>query len=202
MAHAEDGFSKFDYARFAAAAVAVLAHRQGDAVGLWAVNDRASRMLPPRRDHQHLHRLLHELERLEPAGAWPAWERLEGAFAAGERGLVLLVSDLHERAAELTGLATKLAALRHEVLVFHVMGRVELEGAWHGTVSFEELETGRRLEVDADAARPAYRAALERELARIRRTLEERGVAYARLALDQPLDLALRHFLTARARLP
>jgi hypothetical protein len=113
---------------------------------------------------------------------------------------VVILSDLHERTKEITTVAAKLAALRQEVLVFHLVGRTELEGDWHGLVTFEELETGRRVEVDADAARPAYLAAQEREHQRVKQALEERGVVYARLALDQPLDLALRRFLTARER--
>lgn len=202
MAHAEDGVSKFDYARFAAAALALLAHRQGDAVGLWAIRDGAIRTIPPLRHHHHLHRLLHDLEQLAPGGTWPSWERLEGLLTIGGRGLVIVLSDLHERAREITTVAAKLAALRHEVIVFHVIGRVELEGGWHGVLTFEELETGRRVEVDSDTARPAYLAALERELERVRRALEERGVTYARLVLDQPLDLALRQFIVTRSKSP
>jgi uncharacterized protein (DUF58 family) len=200
MAHHEDHVSKFDYVRFAAAALAMLAHRQGDAVGLWALSDGDIRTIPPQRHHHHLHRLLHDLEQLEPGGTWPSWHKLEGLLTAGGRGLVIVLSDLHERAKEITTVAAKLAALRNEVIVFHVIGRLELEGGWHGVHTFEELETRRRVEVDADATRPAYLAALQRELARVRRTLEERGVTYERLVLDQPLDLALRQFLQARSR--
>jgi uncharacterized protein (DUF58 family) len=202
MAQQEGGVSKFDYARFAAAALALLAHRQGDAVGLWALRDGRIEATPPRRHHHHLHHLLHNLETLDPSGSWPSWERLEGLLTVGGRGLVIVLSDLHERAREITTVAAKLAALRNEVLVLHVIGRVELEGGWHGVLTFEELETKRRVEVDADSARPAYLAALERELERVRRALEEKGVTYARLVLDQPLDFALRQFLVARSRFP
>jgi uncharacterized protein (DUF58 family) len=202
MTQEDGGISKFDYARFVAAAVGLLAHRQGDAVGLWALRDGAIRTIPPQRHHHHLHRLLHDLEGMDASGTWPGWDQLEGLFTSGTRGLVVVLSDLHERAREITAVTSKLAALRHEVIVFHLIGRTELEGSWRGVVSFEELETGRRIEVDVDRARPAYLAALRAELARLKRDLEERGVTYARLVLDQPLDLALRQFLTSRARLP
>lgn len=201
MAQHDSGVTKFDYARLAAAALALLAHRQGDAVGLWALRDGAIHTTPPRRHHHQLHHLLHALEELEPGGTWPSWDQLESLVATGGRGLVVILSDLHERAREITTVAGKLAAQRQEVLVLHLLGRVERDGDWHGLVTFEELETGRRVEVDADAARPAYLAALADELARLRHTLEERGIGYARFTLDQPLDAALRRFLGARARL-
>ncbi len=200
MTQEDSGLSKFDYARFAAAALAMLAHRQGDAVGLWALRDGQIHTTPPRRHHHHLYQILHNLENLQPGGSWPSWDRLEALLTTEGRGLVVILSDLHQRSTEITTVAAKLAALRQEVLVFHLVGRVELEGDWHGLVTFEELETGRRVEVDADAARPAYLAAQSREHQRVKQALEERGVLYAQFALDQPLELALRHFLAARER--
>ena len=201
MTQEDSGLSKFDYARFAAAALALLAHRQGDAVGLWALRGGAIHTTPPRRHHHHLHHLLHTLETLEPGGAWPGWDQLERLLVTSGRGLVVILSDLHERHQEITTVAAKLAALRQEVLVFHLVGRVELDGEWHGLRTFEELETGRRVEVDADAARPAYLAAQEQEHRRLKQALEERGVTYAQFVLDQPLDVALRHFLSTRERM-
>jgi uncharacterized protein (DUF58 family) len=202
MAHAEADLTKFDYGRLLAAALGVLAHRQGDAVGLYALNDGAVYALPPQRHHQHLHRLLHELERLEPAGVWPEWSRIERLFTAGDRrGITVLITDLHERLDEIRTVAAKLMALRHEVLVLHVIARAELEFGYRGTVTFEEIETGHRVAVDADAVRPAYLTALAEELHDLRHSLEEHGVGYARFPIDQPLDLALRHYLTGRERL-
>ena len=201
MAHEEGGLSKFDYSRLAVAALAVLAQRQGDAVALTALNDADLEHIPAGRGQRHLHRLLHHLERLEPAGTWPAWERMEGVFATGApRGLAVVITDLHERTEEIRTVAAKLVALRHEVLVLHVIGRAELEFAYQGTVSFEELETGRRVEVDTAAARPAYLTALERELRDLQRTLQELPADYARFPLDQPLDDALRRYLMGRSR--
>jgi uncharacterized protein (DUF58 family) len=202
MAQAEDGLSKFDYARYLAAALAVLARRQGDAVGLYALADAHLILLPASRESQHLHRLLHALEGLEPGGVWPAWPSVERALLAGAgRGITVIVTDLHERRDEIRDTARRLAALQHDVLVCHLIGRAEYELAFPGTVTFEELETGRRVDVDADAARGAYRAALDAELEGLRVELEDRRISYGRFFLDQPLDGPLRAFLTGRARL-
>lgn len=201
MAQEENGLTKFDYARMIAAVLALLAHRQGDAVGLYAIANGDVSVLPPQRPQQHLHRVLHTLEQLTPAGVWPEWERMQGLFTAGgQRGIVVIVTDLHERHDEIRTLATKLTALRHEVLLLHVMGGMEREFRYRGVVTFEEIETGRRIEVDADAVRDAYLAAMEIELKRLRRSLEDVGVDYAAFSLDQPLDLALRHYLAGRTR--
>jgi uncharacterized protein (DUF58 family) len=201
MAQEEQGLSKFNYGRMLVAALALLAHRQGDAVGLYPVSGLPGPVEPPRRQHHHLVRVLHALERLTPSGAWPAWDDLEGVFTAGgQRGIVVLVTDLHEQEAEISTVAAKLVALRHDVLLFHIVGRTELEFPYHGVVTLEELETGRRIEVNADAVRPAYLAAQEREIMSRRRALEDQRVTYARFRIDQPLDAALRQYLASRAR--
>lgn len=201
MAQAEEGLTKLDYARLVAAALALLALRQGDAVGLYALSDAATQILPPERGQRHLHRVFHLLERLTPAGAWPGWPRLERLFTAGgTRGLTVLLSDLCEREEEIRTVAGKLAALRHDVAVLHVAARADVAFDYHGPTTFEELETGRRIELDADAARAAYRERYEREAASLRAGFAEARVDYARFTLDQPVGLALRQYLARRAR--
>jgi uncharacterized protein (DUF58 family) len=196
-----EGLSKFDYSRFLAASLGLLAHRQGDAVGLYALNDGALHSVRPGRGQAQLHRLMHELERLEPAGAWPAWDRVERALSVGGgRGITIVLSDLHERGAEIREAVLRLAARRHEVIVMHVIGRAELNLDYGGPVELEELETGRVIEIDPGRERAAYTAALSAELAAVRREFEGRRIEYARFVLDEPLDAALRAFLAARLR--
>jgi len=202
MAHRENGLAKFDYAKLVAAAIAYLANRQGDAVGLYAVNDTALTRVGPERGQQHIRRVLHTLERLEPKGVWPAWPALERAIADGaHRGITVIVSDLHQQEDEILTAVLKTAALRQETLLLHILGRGELEWTFTGTVTLEDLETGRQLTVDADRAAERYRQAMERELQRVRRAAEDRQVRYGLLPMDQPVDQALRQFLTAHDRL-
>jgi len=201
MLHEEDGLSKFDYGRWLMASLAYLAGRQGDAIGLYTLQDRLVTALEPQRGPQQVHRLLHRLEEVEAVGTWPAWAAVEKLFTASpHRDLVVFVTDLHEQQAEIRTVLTKVQALKNEVLLFHVLGRREHDFAYEGTLEFEELETGRLVQVDADRIRQAYREALERHLADLRRTMYDLGVSYHRFFLDEPLDQALRAFLTRRLR--
>lgn len=191
----------FDYARYLAASLALLAHRQGDAVGLVALTDGNLQVVRPGRQQQQFHRLLHQLEQLETAGSWPEWPRIETALTAdGARGIVVFLSDLHERGNEIRQAAQRLAAGRHDVLVLHLRTREEVQFPWHGSTVFEEWETGRRVELDADAARPGYLRGVERDHRTLRHDLEDRRIGYASVVTDEPLDHALRRFLGARAR--
>jgi uncharacterized protein (DUF58 family) len=182
-----------------AAALALLAYRQGDALALVAPGDGAAAGGRADRGRQHYHRVLRQLEALEPGGAWPPWERMEGILLGGVgRGITIVISDLHERSDEIRGVIRRLAALRHDVRVVHLLGRAELEFAYGGSVAFEELETGRTVEVDAEAARDAYLASYGRELRTVELELGELRAGHVRVLLDQPLDEALRAVLGTR----
>ena len=201
MAHEEDGVTKLDYARFLAAALALLAHRQGDAVGLYVLSDGRAMALRPRREPSHLHRLLHELERIQPAGRWPVWSALERALTPdAARGITIILGDLHERSDEIRASVRRLAGAHHDVLCFQVLGDVEREFGYRGTVTLEELETGRRLDLVADRARSAALSRLEEQLRELRYAVEESGSVLVPCLLGQPFEGPLREYLARRDR--
>ncbi len=203
MAHEEEGISKLDYARYLAAALALLAHRQGDAVGLYILSDGRAVTLRPRREPSHLHRLLHELERTRPAGRWPVWSALERALAPdAARGITILIGDFHERSDEIRSSVRRLAGARHEVVCFQIVGDVEREFGYHGTVTLEELETGRRLDLVAERSRAAAVERFETQLRELRYAVEGSEAVLVPCFLAQPFEAPLREYLGRRHRRP
>lgn len=201
MAHEENGVSKLDYARFLTAALAMLAHAQGDAVGLYILSDGRASTVRPRREPSHLHRLLHELERIQPAGRWPVWSALERALTPDSaRGITVFIGDFHERSDEIRSAVKRLAGARHEVICFQVLGDVEKDFAYRGTVTLEELETGRRLDLVGEQAQQAASANLEQQLKELRYAVEESGAALVPCLLAQPFEAPLREYLGRRDR--
>ena len=202
MAHEDSGLTKFDYARFLVAALGYLAHTQGEAIGLEIVSDSAALHLPPKRDHQQLHRFLHDLERVHPQGVWPDWKKLEGIFTATQkREMIVFVSDLHEQRDEIFAALSKLSALRNEVLFFHLLGRNEIDFNYEGFLTFEDLESGQTLQVDTARARTAYLDNMQQKLRCLKQALHDENISYTLFTLDQPLDFALRQYLTQRMKL-
>ena len=202
MAHRDGGLDKLHYARMLAAALAFLALRQGDGVALDVIGS-AAVDLPPLRRRRALERLLFALEGLEAGGGWPSWSELGPRLARPRRReLVVLISDLWDDAGTIAAALAGLRALRHEVVVLHLLGRNELEFPWQGDAAFTDLETGRTVEGNAADLRPAYLTALAGWLAAWERRCAELLVAYHRVPLDRPLELALRDVLARRRRLP
>jgi uncharacterized protein (DUF58 family) len=202
MMHEEQGIAKFNYARFLIAALGYLANMQGEAIGLDAVSDETITHIPAKRDHQQLHRFLHELERLRPRGRWPGWKNLESGFNAEQkRGMIVFVTDMHEEENEITAVLSKLSALKNEVLLFNIIGRNEIDFLYEGALTFEDLETGKSVQVDALRARKSYLAAMQNKLRVMKQTLHNLGITNELFVIDQPLDFALRTYLTQRMKL-
>jgi hypothetical protein len=81
------------------------------------------------------------------------------------------------------------------------MGRNEMDFSYEGVLTFEDLETGRTLPVEADQARQSYLQRLQKKLRELKQALHNEKISYTLFRLDQPLDLALRQYLMQRTKL-
>ncbi|HXT51894.1 MAG TPA: DUF58 domain-containing protein [Thermoanaerobaculia bacterium] len=193
--------SKLGYARMLAAALAFLALRQGDAVALHLVGSSAVD-LPPLRRRRALERLLFHLQTMEAGGKWPSWAQLgPRLLRPRRREVVVVISDLWENEREIAAALAGLRALRHEVVLLHLIGRNELDFGWSGDLLFEDLESGAVVAGDAGSLRDGYLRRLAAWLEAWQRRAAELGVTYQRVPLDRPLELALRDVLARRRRL-
>ncbi len=198
---ADAPLDKLGYARMLAAALAFLALRQGDAVALHLVGD-AGVDLPPLRRRRALERLLFALQAMEAGGRWPSWQRLgPRLLRPRRREVVIVISDLWEAEAEIAAALAGLRALRHEVVLLHLMGRDELEFGWSGDLLFEDLESGAVVAGSGGVLREGYLRRLGAWLQAWERRAAELGVTYSRVPLDRPLELALRDVLARRRRM-
>jgi uncharacterized protein (DUF58 family) len=192
-------FTKLDYAKHLAAALAWLANQQGDALGLYVFREGGVFSLPARKDPQHLARLFHQLETVEAGGVIGDPIDYRHIFLGEQkRELLIFITDLYERKGEIDRLLGLLASLRHEIIVFHVMGSNEIEGDYAGWSEVEDLETGERKPLGVIAGRDDYKERMQQWLAAVRSRLLDRQIVYQLMRMDQPLDQALRDFLKQR----
>ena len=196
------GFTKLDYAKHLAAALAWLANQQGDALGLYVFREGQVFSLPARKDPQHLARLFHQLETVEAGGVVGDPIGYRHIFLGEQkRELLIFITDMYERKGEIDRLLGLLASLRHEIIVFHVMGGNEIEGNYTGWSEVEDLETGERKPVGAVAGGDDYKQRMQEWLSAVRTRLLDRQIVYQLMRMDQPLDQALRDFLKQRQQL-
>ncbi len=202
MAHRDGELSKLDYARMLVAGLAYLADRQGDRLALHAITQDDCFDIVPR-GRRPLLQLLHSLESLDAAGAWPPFSRLAGHLVTGRaRELIVVVSDLYDTGGAMDAAIRNLRALGHELLILQLTCRNELEFDFSGDVVFRDLETGDEIAGSAEAMRAVWQANLEAEHQRWRDRFLELKVAHALVATEEPFEAALRKFLLHRSDLP
>ncbi len=192
-------YTKVEYARTAAATLAYFLSTQRDAVGLVTFDERIAEYVPARYRPGHLHRLMLCLERAVAGVATDLTAPLEQVAATvRKRGMVVLISDL---LAPIERLQTNLAYLRsqgHEVVLLRVLDPAELDFSFDKPAVFVDLESGRDLYVDPDAAREQYLKNFRQHAEQIRQVCRELGIDYYEAATTRPLELALFDFLHTR----
>ena len=202
MNHEDEGVKKIEWARYLAASLAYLAHKQGDAVGLYVCQDGNLFSLASRPEHQHMAHLYYQLEHMQAGGTFTQPIHYKNLFAAARRReIVIFISDLYERQGEIQSFLDQLAVYKHEIIVFHLLARNEQELDFRGYTALEDLETGEVVKTDAGRIKKEYQENLAQYLAALRMRLLDKAVFYRLISMDQPLDAALRDFLNQRTKL-
>jgi len=201
MSFGSTDVTKSDYARTLAATLAYFLHQQRDAVGLVTFDERIVDYLPPRHRPGHLRRLMAMLDRAPQGQSTDLALPLEQiAQTVRKRGLVVLISDL---LAEVGEFATKLGYLRsrgHDVVVFRVLDPAEVSFTFSAPSEFNDLETGRRLYIDPEAARAQYLERFATHATALEQACRDNGVDLVDCPTDRPLELALFDLLRSRMR--
>ncbi len=194
-------YSKFEYARTAAATIAYFLSRQRDAVGLLTFEDRITDYLPPRHRPGHLRRLMAILERGPQGRATDLARSLEEiAATVRKRGLIVLLSDLLAPADTLRSRLGYLRSRGHDVVVLRILDPAEVSFAFERPAMFLDAESGRELYVDPAAAKGEYLRKFAAHAAEVERACADLGVEYDQVATDRPLDVVLFDLLRARMR--
>jgi uncharacterized protein (DUF58 family) len=146
-----------------------------------------------------LRSLLLALGRTEAGGRTDAGAALSRVLdLLKRRGLVIVISDLYDEAPGFEQALKRAAHIGHDVILFHVLTRDEIELPFRSDVEVEDAETGQRLLSSGGPAATAYRAAISDFLERWRSRSATYGLDYVRVFTDMPLDAALRGYLRRR----
>lgn len=202
MNHVDGGFTKIEYARYLAASLAYLSILQSDAIGLYVFQNNNLFSLPSRRDHQHLSRIFYQLEKIDPAGKFTDRVNYKSIFSGtNKKELLIFITDYYEQNNEITKLLQSLAANKHEIIVFHLLGKNEMELDYKGYSVLEDMETGQTIKIDATKSKKLYKERLGQRLTDVRNELLNNNIFYELMTMDQPLQKALKDFLNRRNKL-
>lgn len=201
MTYRSGELSKLEYGSIVAASLAQLMLQQRDAVGLAVFNDRVRRYLPPRGLASHFTQMLAELEAPPTAPKTDLGATFhELAEQIKRRGLIIVISDLFGPAeAALMGLR-HFRHRKHEVIVFHILDRHEMEFPFSELTRFDGLEGEPQLMVDPHTIRADYLREFRAFIETLERGCREIDVDLVRMPTDEPIDRLLSTYLGSRAR--
>ncbi len=194
--------TKLEYACYLTAVLGYLMIRQQDSVGLTIFDTEVRLDLPARSSPRHFNEMMQQLEALQPGMETriaATLHRLANRFK--KRGLVVLISDLYDEPEEVIRALHHFRHRKHEVIVFHIFDKAELEFPFRDTIAFFDLETKEKLLIDALGVRDTYLQLIREFVDNYRRACAEMYVDYVMTDTSVPYDFMLSQYLAKRGRL-
>ncbi len=200
---AADGNAKYLYAIRLGACLAYTLLAQQDAVGLVTFDTKVLNYIPPRSRPRHLRVLLGELAPRTPGGETALGDVFHQIVPKiHRRGLIVVLSDCF---GEVNDILKALAHFRHaghEIIVFQLWHRDELNFPFDQWTRFECLERlGLNHTIDPAHLRAAYRAKLEEYREAFTKGCRRHRIDLVPIVTDQPYGDALAQYLALRKRL-
>jgi uncharacterized protein (DUF58 family) len=193
--------TKLRYAKFVAASLAYMALQQHDPTGLIAFDSKIRSYRPPSSRTGTLTALLHELDKLEAGSETDLAASFKQMHEHMQRrGMVAVISDLYCDPEALTRAVQPFAWGGHDIMIFQILDRTELDPKWEESVMLEDVESGRQIEVSPDYMRTTYRERINAHLDKMRKVAARSRADHVLLVTDEPLDKALRGYMMFRQR--
>jgi len=87
---------------------------------------------------------------------------------------------------------------KHEVIVFNVFDKAEIKFPFQDTISFQDLETNERIQVDPAYVRDVYLEQIEQFIETYRRGCAETKIDYVMTDTSVPYDFMLSKYIAKR----
>ncbi len=200
MGYSHQGkLSKLEYGSYLTAILAYLMTRQQDSVGLTTFDTQIRLDMPARSSPRHFNEMMNQLEAVRPGRQTDIAEtlhRLANRFK--RRQLIVLISDLYDEPEEVIRALHHFRHRRHEVILFHVFDKAEIEFPFRDVIAFNDLETDERIQVDPAYVRDAYLEQIEAFIEDYRRACAEARIDYVITDTSVPYDFMLSRYIAKR----
>jgi len=198
----ESSLSKLEYGSYLAASLAYMMVRQQDSVGLVTFSEKINHFIPPRSTTAHLNVMLKTLETAHPGQATNISRTFHDlAEHIKRRGLIIIISDLFDDAKDVMRGLRHFRFKRHEVILFHIFDRWEIDFPFRRLTDFVDMETNDQLQIDPRFVRDDYMHRIRDFIGAYKRECAGATIEYVQTHTGVPFDLMLHSFLAKRKRL-
>ncbi|MFH1422907.1 MAG: DUF58 domain-containing protein [Planctomycetota bacterium] len=212
MAYSSTNLTKFEYSCYLAASLSYLMTRQQDSVGLVLFDKEIRHHVPAKSSAQHLRDMLVLLEKAEPGketGLHFPPDKCTGiadtlhkiAEGIKKRGLIILISDLFEKQAEVLRGLQHFRHFKHEVIVFHILDHSELTFPFTGLTTFRNMESDEKMMIEPQFFREEYIKAVTDFVSKYKKECSEQLIDYIVADTSRPFDMLLASYLSKRVKL-
>ncbi|MEM1452683.1 MAG: DUF58 domain-containing protein [Planctomycetota bacterium] len=199
MAFSSLPWSKFDYARWCAAALAHLVLSKRDTAGLVVFDDDLRSKVPPGNGTPQEIAILTALENAKAGGPTAVGGVLQAlAPRLARRGITAVFSDFFDEVDAIMDGVKRLVHGGHEPILVQIVDPLETSFDLDALVKLQGLEGLGDLKIDPKAIREAYLEEVQahsKELARQARAL---SVDFVHVVTNEPLDAVLSAYLARR----
>jgi uncharacterized protein (DUF58 family) len=192
-------FSKYIIAARIAAALAYLMIRQGDKAALGLFDDKLSRWLPAGGTRRHLHKIVSELELVEPASTTGIARALfECNPLFKKRGRIVILSDFWTDASEFLDALGPFLHRKFDLLLLQVLDPDELDLPTAAAARFKDMESNEEVQVELEEICASYRTAVRQQIDRLAHEASNRKVNHAMVNTRNPYLTAIEAYLGFR----
>ena len=199
MTYGSQTVNKLDYTRYLAASIAYLSNQQRDAAGVVVFDDEIRNYVPPSTRQGQFMRILNAIGSAE-GGTRTNYEKpfVHCQNFLRRRGVIVVISDFYADPQLVIKTMEPMRMHGNEMILFHVLDPQELRPSLKGPSLLVDLETNDEMEVSPDYAKGEYRQKVDAHLKAMKEGAQRSGIDYVLLDTSQPLDGALRQYLSVR----
>jgi len=202
MNYGSQKVTKFHYAVRLAACLSHLMLRQSDGVGLVTFDEKVDTYVPPRSRPKHLKIILDALAKTKPGKETELAKVFHDLVPKiHRRGLLIILSDCFGNLPELMSALAHFRHAHHELIVFQIWDRAELDFPFEQWTQFECLERKNiKYLVDPAHLRKAYLERLGAFREELRSGCHQYRIDLVPMVTDEPYADALARYLTLRKK--
>jgi uncharacterized protein (DUF58 family) len=187
--------SKLEYAKKLIGTLSYAYLNQGDAVGLSLLLPSVTEDIPARRNPSQLQDILHTLDYAKAKGKDRVIDQLhQVAESTKSRAQLIVYSDFLDDPKSISDVVHHMRDRKHEVVLFHVMDRQEVEFIFDRPTRFIDLEGGSSILTEPSIIRDEYLKQMRIHLEEIKKICIETQSSHYEIVTDLSIDEALKSF--------
>ena len=191
---------KIEFAKKLIGTLSYMFLKQGDAVGLSLLLSKLTRDIPARRNPAQLQDILFNLGHAQASGKDQVIEQLhEVAESIKSRAQLIIYSDFLDDPKSIADVIHHMRDRKHEVILFHIMDRQEVEFTFDRPTRFIDLEGGSSILTEPSIIRDEYLKQMRKHLEEIKKICAETQSSHYETITDTEVDEALKEFSFERA---